>query len=221
MDDPAADQELLRRSLAYLRRVNRLLGYTRSTLGHLRRFSAQWPANQTMTILDIATGAGDVPRAITQWAQRHRRKVRVVGIDLHAATARSAAAGSGGEAPLRIVRGDALLLPFADGSFDYAVSSLFLHHLDDEQIVQALSEMSRVARRGVVVGDLLRHRRAYAWINLLSAFANPMVRHDGRVSVMQALSRQEILAMRDRAGVQYANYHHHFGHRFVLAGEKG
>ena len=39
--------------------------------------------------------------------------------------------------------------------------------------------------------------------------------------VAQALTAPEVLALRDRAGLSYATLHHHFGHRFVLAGEKG
>ena len=54
---------------------------------------------------------------------------------------------------------------------------------------------------------------------LFTLFANPMVRHDARVSVGQALTRDEILSLRDRAGAGFAAYHHHFGHRFALAGE--
>jgi hypothetical protein len=46
------------------------------------------------------------------------------------------------------------------------------------------------------------------------------VKHDARVSVRQAFTREEILALRDKAGLGFAEYHKHFGHRFVLAGEK-
>ena len=84
----------------------------------------------------------------------------------------------------------------------------------------ALREMDRVAARGIVVCDLLRHRRAYAWITLFTATAGPMVRHDARVSVAQALRKEEVLALRDGAGLSYLKYHRHFGHRFALAGEK-
>jgi hypothetical protein len=38
--------------------------------------------------------------------------------------------------------------------------------------------------------------------------------------VQQAFSHDEVLAMRDRAGIGFAQYHRHFGHRFVLAGER-
>ncbi|HEY2587374.1 MAG TPA: methyltransferase domain-containing protein [Tepidisphaeraceae bacterium] len=220
MDAPDADPEWLRKSLAFIRRVNVLFGYTRATLSHFERFSAGWRRGETIRILDVATGSADIPRAILRWAQRRGFDVRVVGIDLHAKTLSEASIESNGDARLRLVRADALCLPFADNSFDYAVTNMFLHHLDDDQIVVVLREMARVARRGIVAADLNRNARAYRWIGLFTLWANPMVRHDARVSVAQAFTRDEVLALRERAGVGFASYYQHFGHRFVLAGQK-
>ena len=121
---------------------------------------------------------------------------------------------------LQIVQADVFDLPFPPGSFDYALTAMFLHHLDEAQIVEVLRTMDRLATRGIIVADLLRHYRAYAWITLFTALANPMVRHDAKVSVAQALSRQEVLELRDQAAINYVRYDEHFGHRFVLAGEK-
>lgn len=220
MDAPDADPEHLRKSLAFIRRVNVLFGYTRATLSHFGRFSAGWKPGETIRILDVATGSADIPQAITRWAARRGFDIRVVGIDLHAKTLSQAASETNGDARVFLVRADALRLPFADGSFDYAVTNMFLHHLDDDQIVVALREMARVARRGIVAADLNRNARAYGWIRLFTLCANPMVRHDARVSVGQAFTRNEVLALRDRAGLGFASYYQHFGHRFVLAGEK-
>lgn len=221
MDAPGADPAQLRQSLRYLRRVNRLLGYTRGLLWHLERFSRGWRPGETVRIIDLATGSADVPRAVLRWADRRGFDVRVVGVDLHARTAKAALDAGPPDPRLQIVRADALDLPFADGSFDYAITSTFLHHLDDADAVRVLAAMGRVARRGIIAADLLRHRRAYAWVWLLSRFANPMVRHDGRVSVAQSFTKEEVLGMRDRAGLSFAHYYRHFGHRFVLAGERG
>lgn len=219
MDAPDADPVLLARSLTFIRRVNALLGYTRTTIGHLEQFSRRWRRGETIRIIDLATGSADIPRAILRWADREGWDVRIVGVDLHAATARAARAGNA-DPRLQIVRADVLDLPFVDGSFDYALTAMFLHHLDDDVAVRVLAAMGRVARRGVIAADLLRHRRAYAWISLFTLFANPMVRHDARVSVAQAYTRPEVLRMREAAGLGFANYHRHFGHRWVLAGER-
>ena len=167
-------------------------------------------------MLDVATGSGDLPRAIAAWGRRRGFDVSCVGLDLHGRTI-LAAKDEGGVA---VVRGDATRLPFADASVDYVTCSMFLHHLPESAAVEALAEMGRVARRGVVACDLLRRRRAYLWIKLLSAAANPMVRHDAPASVAAAFSPGEVMELRDAAGLTFCDYREHFGHRFALAGEK-
>lgn len=224
MDDPAADPEQLRKSLRFIRIVNRVFGYTRATISHLKQFSKNWQRGRPIRILDVATGSADVPLAVLRWAQRRGHDVRIVGADLHAGTvaaARAAVAQAGVPAErLSIVQADAMAQPFTDGAFDYAMTNMFLHHLDEDQVVRVLKEMNRVTRRGVIAADLLRRRRAYFWISVFTVAANPMVRHDARVSVAQAFSEAEVDALRDQAGLSYARRFDHFGHRFVLAGEK-
>jgi ubiquinone/menaquinone biosynthesis C-methylase UbiE len=219
LDAPDADPEQLRKSLRYIRWVNRLFRYTHATLSHLERFSVRWKRDQIIRILDIATGSADIPWAILKWAGRRGFDVRVVGVDLHPRIAFEAAA-SMIDSRFKVFRADALRLPFADGSFDYAITNMFLHHLDDEQIVAVLRDMARVSRHGVIAADLVRNRRAYFWIKVFSLLANPMVKHDAPISVAQAFTKAEVLHLRDWAGLDFAAYYPHFAHRFVLAGEK-
>lgn len=219
MDAPDADPIQLQKSLAFIRRINRLLGYTRATLWHLNRFAQSWKSNERIDLIDFATGSADIPRAILRWADRRGFDIHITAIDLHHTTIHQAACGVADQR-LSFVQADVLNLPFPDHSFDYALTAMFLHHLSDDQAIAVLRTMNRLSRRGLIAADLLRHRRAYAWITLLTAVANPMVRHDARISVRQAFSKTEVLALRDAAGIDFAKYFRHFGHRFVLAGEK-
>jgi SAM-dependent methyltransferase len=57
--------------------------------------------------------------------------------------------------PLPAVRGNALALPFGDGSFDYAAAVTSLCFVEPPG--RALAELWRVCRRGVVLGLLNRH----------------------------------------------------------------
>jgi ubiquinone/menaquinone biosynthesis C-methylase UbiE len=220
MDAPDVDPATLADSLRFIRRVNSLLRYTRATISHLERFSRRWRPGQPITMIDFATGSADVPLAIAGWARRRGFDVRIVGLDLHETTCALARHATHDEPWIEIVRGDALDPPFAAGTFDYALSSMFLHHLSDDGAARVLSAMGRVARRGIIAADLLRHARAYAWISLLTLMSNPVVRHDARVSVAQAFNEAEALQLRERAGIGFAQFYRHFAHRFVLAGEK-
>ncbi|MEA2709402.1 MAG: hypothetical protein QOF78_2003 [Phycisphaerales bacterium] len=220
MDAPDVDPATLADSLRFIRRVNSLLHYTRATISHLERFSRRWQPGERIFMIDFATGSADVPLAIIEWSRRRGFDVHIVGLDLHETTCELARAATRHEPRIEIVRGDALDPPFDAGSFDYALSSMFLHHLSDTDAVRALAAMGRVARRGIVLADIVRNARAYAWISLLTLLSNRMVRHDARVSVAQAFDKAEALQLRDRAGVGFAGFYRHFAHRFVLAGER-
>jgi hypothetical protein len=219
MDEPDADPTLVHQSLRYIRRINWLFRYTRATIAHLEAFSARWKPGERITMVDLATGSGDIPRAILRWARSRGFDLHFTGVDRHPTISREALEWQH-DPRLTILRADALDLPFEDGSFDYALTNMFTHHLDDAAVIQLLREMDRVARRGILVADLERDPWAYRWISLFTLLANPMVRHDARVSVAQAFTREEVLALRDRAGVGYTQYYPHFAYRFVLAGEK-
>jgi len=220
LDEDDTDPCELERALGFIRKINSTLGYTRSIIQHLRRFSRSWKPGERIDIIDLATGSADIPRAILQWASANRFDVHIIAVDRHPIITRAAAA-QGSDPRLQIVQADVFALPFAEGSFDYALTAMFLHHLDEDGIATVLRSMDRLTRRGIIAADLLRHRRAYLWIKLLTLFSSRMIRHDASVSVAQALTDPEVLTLRDRAGLSYATLHRHFGHRFVLAGEKG
>jgi SAM-dependent methyltransferase len=219
MDAETADPAELRRSLLFIERVNRRFGYTTATLQHLAELTMDWPSGRPLSILDIATGSADVPRAVCCWADRRGISVRVVGVDRHPETLLVAREQTRDDR-ITLLQGDALCLPFAAGSFDVVMSSMFLHHLDDADVVKVIRSADALARHGVILADLARSRRALAWISLFTLFSNPMVKHDARVSVKQAFRPAEIEALAREAEIGYLKCHKHFGHRFVLAGKK-
>lgn len=207
MDAETVDPIELRNALVFIRRINVLLRYNSAVVSTLCRLGCVAES----TVLDVATGSADLPAALAQKLGCH-----VVGLDLHDITLRIA--GEWTAVPL--VRGDALHLPFADNSIDFVTANLFLHHLDNQTASAALREMARVARCGVVVADLLRHRRALAWITLFTAAASPIVRHDARISVRQGWTMSEAGELVKLSGLAGADIGRCFGHRFLISWQK-
>ena len=125
----------------------------------------------------------------------------------------------GGE--ILAVQCDALRLPFADDSFDYAFSTLFLHHLTDEHAVTLLGEMSRVARRRFFVIDLHRHPVAYYFYRIFSSlFLQRFIQEDGALSILKSFRPGELRRLAARAGIEDANLTRSAAYRLVLSGKK-
>jgi len=90
------------------------------------------------SLLDVSCGAG-----LMLSAAARRRGIQAWGIDISTAALKLA----WNEAPeVRLVRCDALALPFTSGSFDYITNLGSLEHYGD--IVQGVNEMARVLRPG-------------------------------------------------------------------------
>lgn len=223
MDEPAQDRGELARSLDDLRAVNRWLGGTRVVLHHLADLVRRHPRAE-YRILDIATGSGDIPLQVARWARGEDVQVRIAATDNHATTVEMARAHTAAEPWVSVETADALKLPYADESFDFALLSTALHHFDDERdCVRVLREMHRVSRVGFIVNDLARSRAALLGARLLAATVwrtHPVTRHDGPLSVRRAFTPAELRALAARAGFANARVRAHFPFRLALVVEK-
>lgn len=200
MDDLSRPEWEFTQAYRELAIINRYLGGVRA----IERF-----VGRGLSVLDVAAGGCDVSDAIAELVTG-----RVVALDWNERGLKFA------RRSLPVV-GDAFELPFPDNAFDVVMSSLFFHHLSDEDCVRALKEMWRIARRLVLVNDLHRHRVAHTSIRVLTSLfsRSTMARHDGPVSVRRAFRPDELLKISRDAGVP-ARVYRSFPYRLVLVGEK-
>lgn len=201
-----------------LQLVNRWMGDAHSLkVTLLREIEAQ--RLTSFSILDIGAGSGELLRVAATWARQTHRQMRAVGLELNERMAESILEESERFDEISSVRGDALKLPFADAEFDYVICSLFTHHLLDEQVVQVLGEMSRVARRRIFVIDLHRHPAAYLLYTTLGKIVlhNRLLRHDGALSILRSFKRDELLELAQRAELHDVHVERHFPYRLVLS----
>lgn len=180
--------------LREIRIINHYLGDERALRRSLLRDIEEKKLRE-FSVLDVACGAGELLRRIADFARKSKRTAGLIGIDLNELSFSTIPKAEAAMCPeITYVRGNAFHLPFPDGSFDYVISSLFFHHLRDEQIPHVLSEMVRVARRNVFVIDLHRHPAAY-YLYKLFCFAfriSPLVAQDGALSVMRGFRPEEL-----------------------------
>ena len=98
------------------------------------------------------------------------------------------------EPRVEVVSGDARSLPFADDVFDVSHCSLLVHHLSPAEVVTALRELGRVARRGVVINDLRRGMLPLlaTATSVVALGGSRVTRNDGLVSARRAYTLDEL-----------------------------
>lgn len=220
LDGPLDDRAALVGNLRDLARVNRRLGGVDLSVKAVEGLA---PGRSAITVLDVGTGAADIPLGLIDRGRATGRLVRVTGVDsrpevLEAAALADPRITATGELALHVAEGRSL--PYPDASFDVVHASLVLHHLDPDAARAFLAEMGRVARLGVVVNDLVRGRAAWlgAWLLTRIATRNRYTRHDAPLSVKRAYSVAELTALLAAAGLRVERrYDGPFGHRVALA----
>ncbi len=217
LDRPGNSDEEIRENLHDLEWLNRCFGGTRTVLLHLSRMIGN-RRSTPFTILDIATGGADIPRAVCRWATKRGLAVTVEGIDRSDQVLTAAGEWSADYPEIRLRRAEAPPLPYPDQSFDFVISSLFFHHLTEAQGIHLLQEMKRIARRGLIVNDLLRSRSARLLTTIATRLlsANRLTRHDGALSVLRGFRPEELLRMAAAAGLTDARLILHPWFRIAL-----
>jgi SAM-dependent methyltransferase len=223
--DGPLDPSMLAGNLRDLARINRVLGgseLSRRALAHvLAGHESEWE----VSLLDIGTGAADIPLSLVASAGRAGRRLRADAIDIRpeivalarrrVADAFDGAAGSS----VRVSLADPGSLPYADGAYDVVHASLVLHHHDEQAARELLGELARVCRWAVIVNDLERARRwlLAAWLLSRLGTGNRYTRHDAPLSVRRAYTADELGRLATTVGLaETARFRDRLGHRYAL-----
>lgn len=202
MDLPGNPVDLLEGDLRNLRLLNRTLGGYRGILQGLE-FVLDKNGGAPLSILDVGTGSADIPAAIVRRARRRGISVRVIALEADPVTATVARRQTKELPEVSVVCGDALNIPFRTAAFDLVFCSQLLHHFSEGEILSLLRTWSGLARRAILVSDLIRHPLAYAAIRFLTLLCtrNAMTRTDAPLSVRRAFTLAEWRALFRRAGI--------------------
>jgi ubiquinone/menaquinone biosynthesis C-methylase UbiE len=222
LDAGVGTDEDVAQNLSDLRRINRFLGGTRVVLEALSS-SLQDSSQGVLSLLDVGTGSADIPGAVAAWCSGRGLKPMIVGLDLSERNIRVSRKHLGISEEVQLIQADSLKLPFLDRSFQFVTASLFLHHFEDADVVRLLADFSRVARRAVIVNDLLRNLVPYYFSRVTGPiFARSfLTRNDGPISVLRGFTAEELQHLAERAGLKRCKIRRVFPYRLSLIAEPG
>ncbi len=203
MDLPETSAEDHAAALADLARVNRVTLTHRPVLRFLNRMTQDWPPGSALSVLDVASGQGDLLREIWYWGEKRGFHLDLRGIDLNPRSALQAEAATPHEIKITWLTGDVFAHTPAPPP-DFIVTSQFAHHLDDDAVVDLLQWLERHATRGWFIADLHRHILPWLGFRVLCRVMrwHALVRIDGTISIARSFTRAEWFDLLDRAGIE-------------------
>jgi len=211
--------EEIRQNLRDMHRANRWLGghasLRRFLLPRLRRAAGSAP----LRVLDLACGAGHTPLLLAAWARRRRISLRIVALDASRRLLGVVRDELDCHAEISRLAADARQLPLRPGSFDFVISTQFLHHLDPAELTSTLRALRSVCRGPIILNDIVRSpASAFLFRRGAPLFSqNRLTLHDGLASIAQAYTPPEIREILDAADLPRARiYTHGLYHRMTV-----
>jgi len=193
MDDFSMKGELLRDTLDKLGNINKWLGGNHITRDGIKQLLKNKPKDRNYTIIDLGCGHGDILRVIADFGRKQGYKLKLIGIDANQDAIDYANELSFNYQEITFSKVDIFSNDFKSLEYDIALSTLFLHHFNQEEIRSLIKRLTEKAKIGIVINDLHRNKVAYGLFKLLGlVISNHMIVQDGLTSILRAFKRVEL-----------------------------
>jgi 2-polyprenyl-3-methyl-5-hydroxy-6-metoxy-1,4-benzoquinol methylase len=195
MDDFSLEGEELREALDKIAKINQLLGGNKLTLQGLMALLPKTNKKNTVTIVDVGCGNGDMLRKIADFGNKNGYDFNLIGIDANAFTVRHAVKLSVNYNNINYLCEDIFTMDQSKLSCDVMVCTLTLHHFKEEEILHILTRFKGASSLGIVINDLQRSALSYRLFQLLCVIfrLNRMSKEDGLVSILRGFKKKELI----------------------------
>lgn len=203
LDDFDLQGNDLTQNLRELEKVNGYLGGNLIVKEGVRRLiSSKTLSDKEVTIVDAGCGAGDALRLLSRWGRKNQWKLELIGIDANKEAVRYAEQRSMEFDNVHFRQLNILSPQFAELKADIVMFNLFLHHFEEEQIVNFL-KACKSNGSAILINDLHRSKLAYHAFRLVSRILrfSYIGRHDGKLSVKKSFTKKDWHRMLKNAGI--------------------
>ena len=223
MDDPSLPEADHDAALDGLARLNAWSFADRTFRAPILTLNARrTDPSRPLAILDLATGSGDLVGRLGRWLRTRGVEVEWHAVDIseHAlARCRDRSRACGLE--VRTHHLDAIRDPLPP--VDIALCSLFLHHLEPDEVTTVLRRLATSARLGGIVSDLRRSSTGLILASVAGRLAtrSPVVHFDAPTSVRAAFTTPELAELAADAGLPSSTVQRVFPQRQRLTWRTG
>ncbi|WP_282069626.1 methyltransferase domain-containing protein [Olleya namhaensis] len=204
MDDLDYNGPILHDALDKLAKINQWLGGNIVTINGLKKALKNHSKSEAITIIDLGCGGGDILREISLFGKKNDYNFKLIGIDANPHTVNYANSLSQKYDNVSFEAIDIFSDQFNNLEYDLVLTTLFLHHFKEDQLVSFLKPVLQKAKLGIVVNDLHRHKLAYYLFKLLcTTIKNKTIVEDGLTSVLRGFKREELTTISEQINANY------------------
>lgn len=195
--------EDIKRNMQELEFINTNLGGHTITLSGFKNIYKN-PGSGYLAVCEIGCGGGDNLKVIAKYCGKENIRVKLIGIDINKDCIDYAKENCRGIPGIEFIVSDYKLVNFNDKKPGIIFSSLFCHHLDDEQFIEMLQWSEQNSVTGFFINDLHRHFLAYYSIKLLTGLFSKsyLVKNDAPLSVQRGFKKKELGRLLEKAGIK-------------------
>ena len=192
MDDPRCDKEELFNTYEQFSTINGLIsGWKSIYRKNIRPYCLDF--SQSYTLLDIGFGGGDLAISLARWAKNDGVNLHITAIETDP---RACDYVQTIETPpainFRQIASSALVKE--GDTFDFVISNHLLHHLNEDELQQLLTESRKLSTHKVLFNDIERSDIGYLLFNILSRplFRRSFITEDGLTSIRRSYTAKEL-----------------------------
>jgi len=194
MDEFELQGDEMKKVLTDLKNVNKWLGGNKISLKGIIKLLPEGAKEQTITILDVGCGDGEILRECARFAKKYGFDFRLIGIDANSYILEEARRRSTDFQNITYIERDVFSSEIEELDYDIVLCTLFLHHFSNKDLKAIVQRFLDQARIGMVVNDLHRSRLAFWLFKMVSylIIKTSIARTDGLISVARGFKRKEL-----------------------------
>ncbi|MEO9803287.1 MAG: methyltransferase domain-containing protein [Reichenbachiella sp.] len=202
MDDFFCQGEVVDQTLHEIHQINTYLGGDQLSLNGVKKLIAKGP-QEKYSLVDLGCGGGDTLKLFARWGKKHKHNLQLTGIDANEYIIDYAKKNCRKYSNVNLISDNILSDTFRNQKYDIAHASLFLHHLQEEEIIELLRQLIGQVDVGIVINDLHRHWVSYLFTkHLITRWSkSEMVKYDSVLSVERSFVREELERYLNLAGI--------------------
>lgn len=213
LDNLELEGESLTKTLDGLTVINSFFGNKSQTLKSIQELAKK---NRIQTIVDLGCGGGDNLRAIAKWFQSEKRVIKLIGIDGNKNSLEYAKEKT--DFPIEYIQADILDSEFQIPTCDVLISSHFVYHFSDDELIHFLKKAKEKTATAIVFSELQRSKTAFLLFKIFG-FLMPfskMVKQDGLLAIKRSFTRKELEEILKKAEIKDYSLQWKWWFRFIL-----